>query len=98
MCVEELVDVSHHHLPGNWNDIWRLKVPPKVKNLLWRMCRGCLPTRVHLQDKGVSCPKNCASCDSDSKDLNHLLFECPFLSRFGTLLVFGVMFNRLLFI
>lgn len=78
LCVEELVDVSHHHRPGNWNDIWRLKVPPKVKNLLWRMCRGCLPTRVRLQDKGVSCPTNCASCDSDYEDLNHLLFECPF--------------------
>ncbi|MCI04392.1 polynucleotidyl transferase ribonuclease H fold, partial [Trifolium medium] len=33
--------------------IWKLKVPPKVKNLVWRMCRGCLPTRVRLQDKGV---------------------------------------------
>lgn len=72
------MDVSHHHRPGNWNDIWRLKVPPKVKNLLWRMCRGCLPTRVRLQDKGVSCSTNCASCDSDYEDLNHLLFECPF--------------------
>jgi len=92
------VDVSHHHRPGNWNDIWRLKVPLKVKNLFWRMCRGCLPTRIRLQDKGVPCPTNCASCDSDSEDLNHLLFECPFLSRFGMLLVFGMMFNKLLFI
>ena len=72
------MDVSHHHRPSNWNDIWRLKVPPKVKNLLWRMYRGCLPTRLRLQDKGVSCPTNCSSCDSDYEDLNHLLFECPF--------------------
>jgi hypothetical protein len=42
------------------------------------MCRGCLPTRVRLQDKGVSCPTNCANCNYDSEDLNHLLFECPF--------------------
>jgi hypothetical protein len=78
LCVEELVDVSHLHRPGSWNNIWRLKVPLKVKNLLWRMCRGCLSTRVRLQDKGVSCPTNCASCGSDYKDLNHLLFECRF--------------------
>jgi len=53
-------------------------VPPKVKNLLWRMWRGCLPTRVRLQDKGVSCPTNCGTCGADHEDLNHLLFECSF--------------------
>jgi len=76
--VEELVDVSHLWRPGNWKDIWGLKVPPKIKNLIWRMCRGCLPTRVRLQDKGVSCPTRCASCSSEHEDLNHILFECPF--------------------
>jgi len=42
------------------------------------MCRGCLPTRVRLQDKGVSCPTRRASCSSEHEDLNHILFECPF--------------------
>lgn len=42
------------------------------------MCRGCLPTRVRLQDKGVSCPTNCISCSYEYEDRNHLLFECPF--------------------
>jgi hypothetical protein len=46
LCVEEMVDVSHLHRLGNWRDIWHLKIPPKVKHLVWRMCRGCLPTRV----------------------------------------------------
>jgi hypothetical protein len=67
LCVEGLIDVSHLRCPGNWQNIWRLKVPQKVKNLLWRMCRGCLPTRVRLQDKGVSCPKNCESCDRPNR-------------------------------
>lgn len=30
-----------------------------------------------MQDKGVSCPTNCASCSYDYEDLNHLLFEFP---------------------
>jgi len=42
------------------------------------MCLGCLPTRVRLQDKGVSCPADCASCGAEQEDLNHLLFECSF--------------------
>jgi ribonuclease HI len=84
LCVEELVDVSHLHRPGNWRNIWRLKIPPKVKHLIWRMCRGCLPTRVRLQDKGVVCPTNCASCSHAYEDLNHLLFECPFAIQVWT--------------
>jgi len=42
------------------------------------MCRGCLPTRVRLLDKGVACPTNCASCASTHEDLLHVFFECPF--------------------
>ena len=44
---------------------------------MWRMCRGCLPTRVRLLDKGVQCPTQCVSCDSNHEDLNHIFFECP---------------------
>jgi hypothetical protein len=56
LCVEELVDVSHLYRPANWRNIWR-------------MCRGCLPNRVRLQDKGVACPMNCASCSHAYEDL-----------------------------
>ena len=42
------------------------------------MCRGCLPTRIRLLDKGVVCPTNCASCASNHEDLLHVFFDCPF--------------------
>lgn len=78
LCVNELIDSSHLHRPGSWSGIWKLKVPPKVKNLVWRMCRGCLPTRVRLLDKGVQCSTHCVSCNSNHEDLAHLIFYCPF--------------------
>ena len=78
LCVTELIDSSYLWRPGYWSGIWNLKVPPKVKNLLWRMCRGCLPTRVRLLDKGVVCPTTCVSCESSHEDLLHVFFECPF--------------------
>jgi hypothetical protein len=31
-----------------------------------------------LLDKGVVCPTNCASCDSNQKDLKYVFFDCPF--------------------
>lgn len=48
LCVEELIDTTHLRRAGYWSGVWRLKVPPKVKNLIWRICRGCFPTRVRL--------------------------------------------------
>jgi len=58
-CMQELLDTSHFKVQGSWNLIWKLKIPPKVKKLMWRICRNCLPTRVRLKDKGVTCPMNC---------------------------------------
>jgi len=81
LCVSELVDSSYLWRPGYWPGIWNLQVPPKVKNLIWRICKGCLPTRVRLLDKGVHCPTNCASCDSEYEDFAHVFFACPFATQ-----------------
>lgn len=37
MCVSDIVDNSHLYVPGHWNLVWKLKVPPKIKNLIWRV-------------------------------------------------------------
>ncbi|CAJ2652404.1 unnamed protein product [Trifolium pratense] len=81
LCVEELLDTSHLSRPGFWSGIWRLKVPPKVKNLLWRICRGCFPTRARLRDNGIQCPSNCVVCDDNYEDTGHILFDCPLSIR-----------------
>jgi hypothetical protein len=31
-----------------WQCLWKIKAPPKAKHLLWRICKGCLPTRMRL--------------------------------------------------
>jgi len=78
LYVSELVDSSYLWRPGYWTGIWNLKVPPKVEKLTWCICRGCLPTRVRLLDKGVTCPTNCASCDLGYEDFAHVFFACLF--------------------
>jgi hypothetical protein len=70
LCVEER--------PSYWSGIWKLKVPPKINNLVWCMCRGCLSTRVRLQDKGVEFPVNCVSWNDEADDLEHVFFHYPF--------------------
>ncbi|XP_024636268.1 uncharacterized protein [Medicago truncatula] len=77
ICIEEVINNDHLRKPGYWSDIWRLKVHPKVKNLVWRICRDCLPTRVKLRSRGVNCPSECVRCDDPHEDSYHLLFHCP---------------------
>jgi hypothetical protein len=50
--------------------------PPKTKHLLWRICRGCLPTRVRLRGRYVPCPSECPFCANNEEDDWHILFGC----------------------
>ncbi|PNX97052.1 cytochrome p450 [Trifolium pratense] len=58
---------------GNWHQIWRAKIPPKVKNLLWRIGRNALPTRARLNSRGVQCPEHCAVCNDGTTSFSVLL-------------------------
>lgn len=68
--------LNQHRVNGSWNSIWNLKLPPKVKNFMWRACRNCLPTRVKLQSRGVQCPMDCAVYAGPYEDSSHLFFDC----------------------
>ncbi|XVF41404.1 hypothetical protein PTKIN_Ptkin01aG0277400 [Pterospermum kingtungense] len=37
---------------GDWNIIWKLEFPLRVKDFVWRAGRDCLPTRQRLQSRG----------------------------------------------
>jgi ribonuclease HI len=78
LCVDVLIYSTHLRRDGYWQGIWRLKVPPKIKNLVWRICRNVVPTRRRLQDKGVQCPLDCVICGGPEEDLDHICFNCPF--------------------
>lgn len=47
-----------------------------MKNLVWRVCKGCIPTRARLLDKGVNC-SSCVMCEESYDDVSHVLFDCP---------------------
>ncbi|WOG96664.1 hypothetical protein DCAR_0416000 [Daucus carota subsp. sativus] len=38
---------------GFWRKLWNPKIPPKVKNFLWRASTNCLPTKDLLRSKRV---------------------------------------------
>ncbi|MCH94197.1 ribonuclease H protein, partial [Trifolium medium] len=59
-----------------WERLWKIHAPPKAKHLLWRICKGCLPTRTRLQERRVLCPLSCPLCVQSNEDDWHIFFEC----------------------
>jgi ribonuclease HI len=74
--IKRQMEEDSLRVEGEWNSIWNITAPPKTKHLLWRICRGCLPTRVRLREKHVSCPNMCPFCDNHEEDERHILFDC----------------------
>ncbi|GAU35928.1 hypothetical protein TSUD_69610 [Trifolium subterraneum] len=74
MCY--IIGSDKHHVVGNWNDIWKAQAPHKARHLLWRLCRGCLPTRARLLERRVECTLNCPVCDEEIEDELHIFFRC----------------------
>lgn len=77
VCMEVLADKEDLKVDGDWPTIWSMKVPPKVKSFLWRLCRNCIPVRTRLQRKGVQCPMSCVRCDSEPETSWHVFLDCP---------------------
>ncbi|KAM6549548.1 hypothetical protein CsatB_021224 [Cannabis sativa] len=60
-----------------WSSFWRLKLPPKIKNLVWRACRNCLPTLCQLRTKRVNIFSSCPVCQGEEETILHALVTCP---------------------
>ncbi|GAU19540.1 hypothetical protein TSUD_303530 [Trifolium subterraneum] len=71
-----IIGSDKYHVAGNWNDIWKAQAPYKARHLLWRLCRGCLPTRYRLLERRVECTLNCLVCDEEIEDELHIFFRC----------------------
>ena len=63
---------------GDWSNIWALKALPQIKNFLWRMCRGVLPTKLQLQSKGIDVSASYLFCANSLENAWHLFISCPF--------------------
>uniref|UniRef100_A0A803QIZ4 Reverse transcriptase domain-containing protein n=1 Tax=Cannabis sativa TaxID=3483 RepID=A0A803QIZ4_CANSA len=83
-----LQDDKHLHSgPNNsgfWRKLWQLKIPPKVKNFLWRASNDCLPTCLNLVIKHVNIDSRCPVCKLYTETVVHALISCPFAHSYWT--------------
>ena len=59
--------------------IWNLKVPNRVKHLLWRAAYNAIPTLCNLWRRNVAISTLCPTCKAGHEDTTHALWSCPSL-------------------
>ena len=68
-----------HGLPQFvWNLIWKVQLPYKVLNFIWKMLHGSLPVFEVLNKRGITIPNNCHMCNEEEESINHLFLHYPF--------------------
>ncbi|XP_031099742.1 uncharacterized protein LOC116003943 [Ipomoea triloba] len=60
-----------------WQKLWKLPVPLKVKNFLWRCMRNILQVREMLKARHVWERGGCLFCLSNMETMDHLFCSCP---------------------
>ena len=64
---------------GFWRCIWKLKVPSKIKQFLWRASTNSLPTLKNLRRRKILEEADCSRCASAVESVAHALWNCSCL-------------------
>ena len=59
-----------------WNKLWRLRIPLKVRNFLWRAYSDVLPTWANIAWRRLPIDPSCAICGQAEESVCHALWEC----------------------
>ncbi|CAN1246524.1 Putative ribonuclease H protein At1g65750 [Linum grandiflorum] len=76
LLIDRCVSMEGMQVAGPWKMLWNLKLPPKIKHLVWRVLRNLLPTRQNLRAQHVSIPSHCGTCSKAFESTWHLFVEC----------------------
>ncbi|XP_019166609.1 PREDICTED: uncharacterized protein LOC109162342 [Ipomoea nil] len=64
-----------------WGNLWKLQVPPKWKNFLWRALSDNLPTLNNLINRRVELVNIYPACGLEEENDMHILCSCFFATR-----------------
>ncbi|KAK2644581.1 hypothetical protein Ddye_019776 [Dipteronia dyeriana] len=74
----DLAYLNHFNSISLWKQLWALKIPPKVKNFVWRLCNNCLPIKDVLIQMHVDVDTMCPVCSSEPESALHTFTQCQF--------------------
>lgn len=61
---------------GVCKHLWGIKVPNKVRSLLWRACKNALPVKTNLVRRNVLAEDICDHCKQMPEDMIHAIWLC----------------------
>ncbi|KAH9696063.1 putative reverse transcriptase/RNA-dependent DNA polymerase [Citrus sinensis] len=59
-----------------WNVLWSLELPEKIKIFMWRAIKNILPTTENLWKRKCLPEPTCPRCHKSVETISHALFEC----------------------
>lgn len=65
----------HCDIPNINNQLWKLKVPLKVRIFLWYLCQGVVLTKDNLAKRNWQGSTRCCFCHHE-ETIKHLFFDC----------------------
>lgn len=86
---------SSSYPSATWKSIWRLDVPPKIRNFLWRVSNNALATKANLFYRKCSFFALCPICNAQEGSVEHMLFFCDHVAASWFVSPFGFRINPL---
>jgi hypothetical protein len=68
-CLSQGAVVTH------FRDVWKTRVPPRIRVFLWQLIRSRLPSGVQVAKRNGPTNGACAFC-GEQEDCNHIFFSC----------------------
>ena len=55
-----------------WRLLWKVKLPMKVLNFIWKILHDSLPFFEGLKSRGIKTTSICLMCNEEEESVNHL--------------------------
>lgn len=62
----------------NWDFVWSLRLPSKIKKFAWRLLKGALPDFVSLKHRNMDVVLNFPVWDCGDETILHVFRDCHF--------------------
>uniref|UniRef100_A0ACD5XFM1 Uncharacterized protein n=1 Tax=Avena sativa TaxID=4498 RepID=A0ACD5XFM1_AVESA len=59
-----------------WKELWKCKLPAKLKIFAWKTLHGILPCLGVLSNQHITTNNSCPLCAGSREDIKHTLFLC----------------------
>ncbi|RYR32082.1 uncharacterized protein LOC107610996 [Arachis ipaensis] len=66
-----------------WKQLWKMKIPPRSLNFMWRLMHNSLSKKTNIQRRGINCDLICSRYSMSREESEaHLFRDCDWESRF----------------